>query len=93
MISKRLYLSNLAWKNKDLFSVLKIIKKNGFDGIIVKDYEINSWVNTLSKILCDSNIIKKIKRNLKKSYNPISWEQVFKTFFLKNWNTIINKND
>ncbi len=49
MISKRLYLSNLAWKNKDLFSVLKIIKKNGFDGIDCAPLQFSTKWNGVEK--------------------------------------------
>ena len=49
MISKRLYLSNLAWKNKDLFSVLKIIKKNGFDGIDCAPLQFSTKWNEVEK--------------------------------------------
>ena len=48
MISKIIFV-NLAWKNKDLFSVLKIIKKNGFDGIDCAPLQFSTKWNGVEK--------------------------------------------
>ncbi len=59
MKTKKLYLSNLAWKNKDLFPVLKIIKKNGFDGIDCAPLQFsNKWDEIEKKAKKYSSLLK-----------------------------------
>ena len=59
----------------------KNIKKSGYDGIVIKDLILKNWVNITSDLLLNPVKIKKIKNNLQKDFDYISWEKVYEIIF------------
>ena len=71
----------------------KRIKRSGYDGVVVKDLTLQNWVNVTSDLLLNPIKIKKIKNNLQKDFDPISWEKVYRDCFLNKWKIIIRKRN
>ena len=67
----------------------KKIMKSGYDGIVIENNDLAKWVCKIRELLDDDNKINNIKKNILKSFKPISWNEVFKIYFLNNWNNII----
>ena len=69
----------------------KKIKKSGYDGVVIKDLILKNWVDVVSDLLLNPKKIKKIKNNLQKDFDPISWKIVFKDYFFNKWKILINR--
>tara|TARA_B100000029_G_scaffold132145_1_gene126003 strand:+ start:4784 stop:6025 length:1242 start_codon:yes stop_codon:yes gene_type:complete len=71
----------------------KAIKKNFFDGIIVKNYRLVDWTAMISNLLKNPKKIKSIKTNIRNQKDIITWREVFFDFFYNNWEKLHKKNE
>ena len=65
------------------------IEKNGFDGIIIKGFNIDHWTEIISRLLNKKGEINLIKKNLMENLNYNSWFDVYRNIFMKYWKNII----
>tara|TARA_B100000579_G_C22753510_1_gene815244 strand:- start:81 stop:1319 length:1239 start_codon:yes stop_codon:yes gene_type:complete len=65
------------------------IEKNFFDGVIIKNYQLNEWTSTISNLLKKPEKIKLIKKNLSNQKDLVTWKEVFFNLFYNNWKNII----
>ena len=68
----------------------KRIYKPNLDGIIVKNYELNEWINSIEDLLYDKKKIRTIKSFLK-NQKILTWDDIFLNDILPFWKKLVNK--
>ena len=68
----------------------KRIYKPNLDGIIVKNYELNEWINSIEDLLYDKKKIRTIKSFLK-NQKILTWNDIFLNDILPFWKKLVNK--
>ena len=67
----------------------RAIKKNGEDGIIINDYNVDVWCKKISNLISDKKKLDFIKRKLKNDNTQKSWKDIFFLKFDSNWKNLL----
>ena len=70
----------------------KRIKCSGYDGVIIKNNDLDLWVTKISYLLQNNGTIKKMKNNLKSHKNIQSWKNIFELEIFPHWKKVINSS-
>ena len=66
------------------------ILKSGMDGIIIKDYNVQTWFKTISNLLCDTKTLNFIKIKLRNDNSQKSWKDIYFLRFDFIWKDLLN---
>ena len=67
----------------------RAIKKNGEDGIIINDYNVEVWCKKISNLISNKKTLDFIKRKLKNDNTQKSWKDIFFLKFDSNWKNLL----
>ena len=67
----------------------RAIKKNGEDGIIINDYNVDVWCKKISNLISNKKTLDFIKRKLKNDNTQKSWKDIFFLKFDSNWKNLL----
>ena len=67
----------------------RAIKKNGEDGIIINDYNVDVWCKKISNLITDKKKLDFIKRKLKNDNTQKSLKDIFFLKFDSNWKNLL----
>jgi len=67
----------------------RAIKKNGEDGIIINNYNVDVWCKKISNLISDKKKLDFIKRKLKNDNTQKSWKDIFFLKFDSNWKNLL----
>ena len=67
----------------------RAIKKNGEDGIIINDYNVDVWCKKISNLISNKKTLDFIKKKLKNDNTQKSWKDIFFLKFDSNWKNLL----
>ncbi len=70
----------------------KRIKCSGYDGVIIKNNDLDLWVTKISYLLQNNGTIQKMKNNLKSHKNIQSWKNIFELEIFPHWKKVIKSS-
>ena len=66
------------------------IRKSGIDGVIIKDYEVQTWFKIISNLLYDSKTLNSIKIELRNDNKQKSWKDIYFLRFDSVWKDLLS---
>ena len=66
------------------------ILRSGMDGVIIKDYNVQTWFKTISNLLCDTKTLNFIKIKLRNDNSQKSWKDIYFLRFDFVWKDLLN---